>query len=71
MALKGKQFYLYNTLREELRLEVTNISGESIIDEAENILKKLLRLTQIASNPALIDKSFVKNLQNSKFWTIC
>lgn len=56
--LKGKQLDLYNTLREELRIEVTNISGDSIIDEAENILKKLLRLTQIASNPALIDKSY-------------
>lgn len=65
VELDGKQLALYNTLREELRLEVANISGEIIIDEAENILKKLLRLTQIASNPALIDKSY--SMEPAKF----
>lgn len=58
VELGGRQLDLYNTLREELRLEVVKITGEIIIDDAENILKKLLRLTQIASNPALIDKSY-------------
>lgn len=58
VELTGKQLNLYNKLREELRIEITNIKGDIIIDEAENILKKLLRLTQIASNPALIDKSY-------------
>jgi len=58
VELCGKQLDMYVTLREELRLEVARISGEIIIDEADNILKKLLRLTQIASNPALIDKSY-------------
>lgn len=58
VELSGKQLEMYSTLREELRLEVNNMSGEIIIDEAENILKKMLRLTQIASNPALIDKDY-------------
>ncbi|MEA5115669.1 MAG: DEAD/DEAH box helicase [Geobacteraceae bacterium] len=58
VELCGRQLEMYNKLREELRLKVANISGQIVIDEAENILKKLLRLTQIASNPALIDKSY-------------
>lgn len=58
VELEGKQLSLYNELREQLRIEVTRLNGEIVIDEAENILKKLLRLTQIASNPALIDKGY-------------
>ncbi|MEW5815101.1 MAG: DEAD/DEAH box helicase [Spirochaetota bacterium] len=58
VALKGEQLKLYSQLREELRIEVQDIKGNKIIDEAENILKKLLRLTQIASNPILIDKGY-------------
>jgi SNF2 family DNA or RNA helicase len=34
------------------------MDGNTIIDEAENILKELLRLTQIASNPFLLDKGY-------------
>lgn len=58
VSLSGKQLKLYDKLREELRIEVQDIAGNTIVDEAENILKKLLRLTQIASNPYLIDKSY-------------
>jgi hypothetical protein len=35
-----------------LYIEITNIDGEKLIDESEEILKKLLRLAQIASNPS-------------------
>lgn len=58
VSLSGKQLELYNKLREELRIEVQDLQGNMIIDEAENILKKLLRLTQIASNPLLIDRAY-------------
>jgi len=58
VTLKGEQLKLYSQLKEELRIEVQDMDGNTIIDEAENILKKLLRLTQIASNPALIDKGY-------------
>jgi len=34
------------------------MSGNLVIDEAENILKKLLRLIQISSNPFLVDKGY-------------
>jgi SNF2 family DNA or RNA helicase len=56
--LSGRQLEIYNKLREELRIEVQDLEGNIIIDEAENILKKLLRLTQIASNPFLIDRAY-------------
>jgi len=56
--LSGKQLEMYNKLREELRIEIQDMEGNKIIDESSNILKKLLRLTQIASNPILIDKSY-------------
>lgn len=58
VEIVGKQLELYNQLRNELIIEITNIQGEIIIDESNSILKKLLRLTQIASNPRLIDKSY-------------
>ena len=60
VQLSGKQLELYNKLREELRIEVQDLEGNVIIDEAENILKKLLRLTQIASNPLLIDRAYIE-----------
>lgn len=63
--LKGKQLKLYNKLREELKIEVQDMDGNAFIDASENILKKLLRLTQIASNPLLIDKGY--NETPSKF----
>jgi len=58
ITLKGEQYRLYTQLKEELRIEIRDMEGNTIIDEAENILKKLLRLTQIASNPGLIDKAY-------------
>ncbi|HEX9061659.1 MAG TPA: DEAD/DEAH box helicase [Clostridia bacterium] len=58
VELTGKQLEQYNKLREELRIEVLDMDGNTVIDEADNILKKLLRLTQIASNPHMVDKSY-------------
>jgi len=56
--LSGKQLELYDKLCLELRIEITNIQGDIIVDESEAILKKMLRLTQIVSNPLLIDNSY-------------
>jgi SNF2 family DNA or RNA helicase len=58
VELKGKQLDLYNDICNELRIEITNIQGKMIIDESDAILKKMLRLTQITSNPFLIDKGY-------------
>lgn len=56
--LQGRQLELYNTLRNELQIMVTALDGSKIVDEAENILKKMLRLVQLASNPLLVDKGY-------------
>ena len=56
--LKGQQLDLYNKLRDELKIEITCLDGSTVIDDAENILKRLLRLVQLASNPSLVDKKF-------------
>jgi SNF2 family DNA or RNA helicase len=56
--LNKKQMEMYETLKKELYLEVKNTSGKEIIEKIENYLVKLLRLTQIASNPLLIDESY-------------
>jgi SWI/SNF-related matrix-associated actin-dependent regulator of chromatin subfamily A-like protein 1 len=56
--LSGKQESLYYTLKNELVIEIQNIEGEIILDESNEILKKLMRLVQIASNPYLVDKSY-------------
>ncbi|MFZ7121560.1 MAG: DEAD/DEAH box helicase [Eubacteriaceae bacterium] len=56
--LKGQQKKIYTQLRERLYIEIVNIDGKKIIDRSSELLKKLLRLAQIASNPFLIDKAY-------------
>jgi SWI/SNF-related matrix-associated actin-dependent regulator of chromatin subfamily A-like protein 1 len=56
--LEPQQREMYDQLRNQLYLEIVNLDGQEVIDNAENILKRLLRLVQIASNPHLIDKSY-------------
>jgi SWI/SNF-related matrix-associated actin-dependent regulator 1 of chromatin subfamily A len=58
VVLQGRQATLYIDMREDLRVEVTNMTGERVIEHAEMILKRLLRLVQLASNPRLIDASY-------------
>jgi len=65
VVLEGVQESMYNLLRDEMVLELTNLQGDIIIDRSDMILKKLLRLAQIASNPLIIDKAY--NGTPSKF----
>lgn len=58
VELMGRQSELYARLREELQIEVTALDGSTIIAQVDTILEKLLRLVQLASNPALLDHSF-------------
>ena len=58
VEMAGKQRALYDELRSRLVVEVRDADGQQMLDESQNILKKLLRLTQIASNPRLIDTSY-------------
>jgi SWI/SNF-related matrix-associated actin-dependent regulator 1 of chromatin subfamily A len=58
VSLEGDQRKLYDQLRQKLFIEITGIDGKEIVDRSDEILKKLIRLAQIASNPFLIDKSY-------------
>lgn len=51
------QFELYRQVREDLRALIVQ-DGLLVEDDQESILKRLLRLVQISSNPAMIDESY-------------
>ncbi len=55
--LEPRQAELYNQFREELAAIVVQ-GGRPILDDAEMLLKRLMRLVQVASNPAMIDQSY-------------
>lgn len=52
-----RQLELYRQIRESLRAIVLR-DGELAADNTEDILKRLLRLVQVASNPNMIDGSY-------------
>lgn len=52
-----RQHELYRQVREELRAVVMR-DGRLIEEDQEAVLKRLLRLIQIASNPRLVDSSY-------------
>ena len=56
--LPAWQWAKYVSYRDELAYEYQNVDGIAAFDSAEGILKRLLRLVQCASNPALIDDSY-------------
>jgi SWI/SNF-related matrix-associated actin-dependent regulator of chromatin subfamily A-like protein 1 len=58
VVLHGRQLQMYEELRNQLALWIHDLSGEEILARAENILTRLIRLAQLASNPALIDADY-------------
>jgi len=52
-----EQKVLYDQICEELKVEVLK-NGEIIEDDSTAIVKRLLRLVQVTSNPRLVDESF-------------
>lgn len=58
VALEQIQRQMYDTLRDQLYLEIVNQDGQQVTDDAQNILKRMLRLVEIASNPSLFDTSY-------------
>lgn len=56
--LEPSQRERYDEVREKLRLWIVGMDGNAVQDDATNILKRLLRLIQISSNPRLIDASY-------------
>ena len=55
--LESSQSTLYEKYRRELAAEVL-VDGLKTLDDAEEILKRLLRLVQVASDPNLVDHSY-------------
>jgi SNF2 family DNA or RNA helicase len=58
VALGGRQLLMYEQMRNELAIWVRGLSGEEVLAQADNILSRLVRLAQLASNPALIDSDY-------------
>ncbi|HVT37658.1 MAG TPA: DEAD/DEAH box helicase [Gemmatimonadaceae bacterium] len=52
-----RQAEIYRSYRDDFRATVVR-GGTPRIDDADDILKRLLRLVQVASNPRLIDQSY-------------
>ena len=55
--LAPAQEELYREYRDELAAEILH-DGKNTLDDAEVILKRLLRLVQVASNPKLVDEGY-------------
>jgi SNF2 family DNA or RNA helicase len=57
VTFEPAQQALYRKFRDETAAEIVKDS-QTIVDDAEAILKRLLRLVQVASNPRLVDESY-------------
>lgn len=58
VTLAKKQREMYDQMREELELLVRKLTGAQVVEQAEAILARLVRLAQLASNPALLDADY-------------
>lgn len=58
--LAPHQATVYRSYRERLAWELRDELDSIVLDDAEAILKRLLRLVQCASNPGLIDKGYTE-----------
>ncbi len=57
VQLELRQFEIYEQFRREFAAIVVR-DGKPTLDDAEEVLKRLLRLVQVASNPSLVDGSY-------------
>ena len=57
VGLAPLQAEIYAAYRDKMAYHLQRVTGH-VIDDAGDILKRLLRLVQCASNPALLDKSY-------------
>ena len=55
--LEDRQQEIYQRYRKELGAVVVR-EGRALLDDAEEVLKRLLRLVQVASNPRLVDHAY-------------
>ena len=56
--LSPKQGEMYEKMREDLELWVRKMSGAEVLEQADVILSRMVRLAQLASNPALLDVDY-------------
>jgi SNF2 family DNA or RNA helicase len=57
VELEDAQADLYNNLKRDLRAVIIR-DGLPVLEEVDEVLKRLLRLVQVASNPRLLDQSY-------------
>ena len=60
VALAGRQAQMYSAMKTELALWVRDMHGARIEERADAILARLVRLAQLASNPAMLDTAYVE-----------
>jgi SNF2 family DNA or RNA helicase len=58
VELQREQRELYRRCADDLLVELMGVEGEACLREIDNLLEKLLRLVQIASNPGLINAHY-------------
>lgn len=58
VSLTCAQEAMYRECADELIIQLRSMSGEAYVREIDNVLERLLRLVQIASNPGLLDPLF-------------
>lgn len=59
IAFEKEQEKMYETVREEMEIELTK-GDVTYLDESPDTIKRLLRLVQITSNPKLLDDTYEK-----------
>ncbi len=60
MTLSPRQKAMYDQMRNELALWVKSLDGDQVLQQAEAILARLVRLAQLASNPGLLDAGYAE-----------
>ena len=60
LKMEGEQAKIYTNYQKKLKHELMDENGDITVDDAESILKRLGRLIQCASNPAIIDSSYTE-----------
>jgi SWI/SNF-related matrix-associated actin-dependent regulator of chromatin subfamily A-like protein 1 len=66
--LAPRQREMYEEMRAELALWVRSMSGAEVLERADAILARMIRLAQLASNPGLLDSGYRES--PSKFTTL-
>lgn len=57
VEMKNNQAKIYSTFRRNISVEIRK-NGRVLLDNIESVLKRLMRLVQVASNPLIVDDSY-------------